>query len=159
MFCINCFHKNTQVVNSRPHKKQPTVWRRRKCPNCDTIFTTHERPALAENKGVTLPDGKATVFNLGKLIQSIARSFTHDPHEAAYSSLYLAMSVEDTLSSQQEIISPEDIAATTHDILKRYDQLAAMQYAAQHKLVTSARRRGRPSLVWHEPPKHESPSR
>lgn len=160
MFCINCFHSDTKVSNTRPHKKQPNVWRRRRCPNCGILFTTYERPSLADNKKIILPTSKTEAFNLGKLIQSIAKAFAHSPHHAQYSSLWLAMSVEDTLSTQRETITTEDIAAITHDILKRYDPLAAMQYAAQHKLIVSSRqRRGRPSLVWHEPPTDASLSR
>lgn len=146
MFCVNCFHPTTSVVNSRPNKNQSSVWRRRKCPHCDTTFTTYERPALAENKKVHLADGKDEKFNLGKLTLSIAKAFSHAPKEAQYHSLYLAQTVEDTLSSQREALTPDDIAATTHQILKRYDEMAAMQYAIQHTLITSTRRRGRPSL-------------
>lgn len=159
MFCINCFHEDTKVSNTRPSKKQPTIWRRRQCRKCGTIFTTYERPSLANNKEVYLSNTQTITFNLGKLIQSIAKAFPHNLHDAEYSSLWLAISVEDTLSTQREVITPQDIAATTHDVLKRYDELAAMQYAAQHQLIVSVRRRGRPSLVWHEPPKHELPSR
>jgi transcriptional repressor NrdR len=159
MFCINCFHEDTRVNNSRSNKKQPTVWRRRRCPRCGTIFTTYERPSLAHNKQVDLTGGKNTPFNLGKLIQSIAKAFPHNRHDAEYSTLWLAMSVEDTLSTQRETITPADIAAITHDVLRRYDELAAVQYAARHQLIVSTRRRGRPSLVWHEPQKRELPSR
>ena len=160
MFCINCFHEDTRVSNSRPHKKQPAVWRRRRCSNCDTIFTTYERPSLAENKKITLPNGGVDTFNIGKLIVSIAKAFTHSPYDAQYNTLWLALSVEDTLSTQQKAITPQNIAVITHSVLIQYDHLAAVQYAAQHQLITSARqRRGRPSLVWHEPLKRESPSR
>jgi len=159
MFCINCFHEDTRVSNSRPSKKQPTIWRRRRCRNCGTIFTTYERPSLASNKKVQHSDGQTALFNLGKLIQSIARAFPHSLYDAEYNSLWLAMSVEDTLSTQRETITPPDIAAITHDVLRRYDELAAVQYAVQHQLIVSARRRGRPSLVWHEPQTRESPSR
>lgn len=160
MFCINCFHEDTKVSNSRPHKKQPTIWRRRRCSNCDTVFTTYERPSLAENKKITLSEGRTDTFNIGKLIVSIAKAFTHSPYDAQYNTLWLALGVEDTLSTQQEAITPEGIAFVTHSVLKQYDHLAAVQYAAQHQLITSVRqRRGRPSLVWHEPSKRESPSR
>lgn len=98
-------------------------------------------------------------FNLGKLIISIAKAFAHLPKEASYNSLWLAQTVEDTLSSQRKTITPGDIEATTHDVLHRFDELAAVQYAAQHQMIVSTRRRGRPS--WHgpEPPKRQSPSR
>jgi transcriptional repressor NrdR len=159
MFCINCFHKNTNVVNSRPQKKHPQVWRRRKCPECDTIFTTHERPSLADNKLIDLPSGKQDTFNLGKLILSIAKAYTHAPEEAEYNVFWLAQRVEELLSTEREIITPDDIEAATHTVLKHFDELAAMQYAAQHHLISSVRKRGRPSLRVRESRTGASPSR
>lgn len=154
MFCINCFHTNTSVSNSRPHKKQPSVWRRRKCAQCQAIFTTYERPSLADNTPISLQDGQTDIFNLGRLIISIAGAFTHNPHEGQYNALWLAQTVEDTLSSQRTVLTPGDIEATTHQVLKKYDELAAVQYAAKHNLISSTRRRGRPSLRGRERPSH-----
>lgn len=159
MFCINCFHKTTSVANSRPRKKQPQIWRRRYCPNCKKTFTTYERPSLSENKPISLNDGEKDTFNLGKLILSISKAFTHAPQEAEYNALWLAQSIEDTLSTQCQTLTPEDIEATTHAALKRFDELAAVQYAAQHQLISSTRRRGRPSWRDHEPPTPPLPSR
>jgi len=159
MFCVNCFNPNTAVTNSRPNKKQPSVWRRRKCPKCGAIFTTYERPSLADNKVIQLSDGSHEVFNLGKLIISITKAFAHLPEEAAYNSLWLAQTVEDHLSTQREVITPGDIEATTHDVLRHFDELAAVQYAAQHHLISSTRRRGRPSWRGHGPQTPPSPSR
>ncbi len=151
MFCVNCFHMNTRVTNSRPSKKQPSVWRRRECQSCHTVFTTHERPSLADNKLVHLPDGKTSTFNLGKLILSIAQAFTHMPETAQYSALWLAQTVEGTLSTEHQIITPAEIEATTHQVLKHFDEAAALQYAIKHQLLTSTRRRpGRPSLREHD---------
>lgn len=146
MFCINCFHKKTHVTNSRPHKKSPSVWRRRTCPVCGTIFTTLERPSLADNTQISLPNGARDTFSLGRLTISIARAFTHDPKKAQYDSLWLAQTVEDTLSTEYTVITPDDIAAVAHQVLKRFDELAAVQYAAQHQLIATVRRRGRPSI-------------
>ena len=155
MFCINCFHSSTSVTNSRPNKKQPVVWRRRTCPQCQQVFTTYERPSLADNTPVSLPDNKTDRFNLGKLILSIAGAFTHAPVEGEYQALWLAQTVEDTLSSQRKVMTPDDIMATTHSVLKKYDELAAIQYAAQHRLISSTRKRGRPSVREHERPFRE----
>jgi transcriptional regulator NrdR family protein len=159
MFCINCFHKNTAVANSRPNKKQPQIWRRRYCTTCNTTFTTYERPSLAENKPVLLSSGKTDTFNLGRLIISIAQAFTHSPNEARCSALGLAQTVENILSTEQEVVTPEDISATTHAVLKRFDEIAAIQYAARHQLISSVKRRGRPSLREHAPRIDELPSR
>jgi transcriptional repressor NrdR len=159
MFCINCFHESTQVINTRKRSKQPQIWRRRKCSNCDKAFTTYERPSLADNKVVYLNDGKSEKFNLGKLIISISDSFSHAPAEAKYESLWLAQSVEDLLSTEHTTLTPEDIGAVTHSVLKRYDELAAVQYAAKHQLISSTRqKRGRPSLRERGRPTDASPS-
>jgi transcriptional regulator NrdR family protein len=108
---------------------------------------------------VVLSSERSEKFNLGKLIISIANAFTHEPRESTYNALWLAQTVEDTLSTEQETITPEDIAAVTHAVLKRFDALAALQYAAQHRLISSTRqRRGRPSLHEHERPIHVLPS-
>lgn len=158
MLCINCFHPTTRVANSRPHKKHPSIWRRRSCPRCRTAFTTYERPSLAENKKVALPSGGSELFNLGKLVVSIASAFTHQPDEAKYHSLWLAQTVEDALSTEYPVVTPDDIAAVTHYTLKQFDELAAVQYAARHGLIASTRKRGRPSVSEHARRNDGSPS-
>lgn len=159
MFCVNCFHRTTRVTNSRPHKKSPSVWRRRSCENCGTIFTTIERPSLADNKKIALPGGATDTFNLGRLVISIASSFTHAPEKADYDSIWLAQTVEDILSTQYAVITPDDIAVVTHQTLKSFDELAAIQYAAKHGLIASTKRRGRPSFSEHAPRNGVSTSR
>lgn len=159
MYCINCFHPSTHVTNSRPNKKHPLIWRRRHCAVCNHTFTTHERPSLRDNLFISLESGKTEPFNLGKLVISVAKAFTHSERDAEYNSLWLAQTVEDTISTQLKRVTPEDIAAITHQTIRQFDELAAVQYGARHQLIVNARRRGRPSLVWHAPPTDESPSR
>lgn len=148
MICINCFHKNTSVINSRAHKKNYSVWRRRKCTQCQTIFTTLEKPSLTHGFPVA-EGGTSKTFNLGRLVVSIAEAFTHAPVQGKEHALALAETVESTLTSQVREISKEDIEAVTHQVLKHFDELAALQYAAKHQLIVDAslKRRGRPSVV------------
>lgn len=146
MICIYSADEPTKVTNSRAHKKTPVVWRRRQGLVSGTTFTTYERPSLAENKLLTLPNNQTDTFNLGRLILSIAAAFSHNPHAAKYDSLWLAQTVEDTLSMQPGTLTPVTIAQATYATLKRFDELAAIQYAARHHLVTNVRRRGRPSI-------------
>lgn len=147
MICIKCSHQDTIVVNSRPHKKAASTWRRRKCPQCKASFTTYEKPSLTEAMTIHLPDGQTDLFNIGRLIQSIGDTFSHNIQSARYDSLPLAQTVEDTLIRQQTAqLTPDLIATTTHSVLKRFDEVAAVQYAAKHRLIRSVRRRGRPSL-------------
>ena len=150
MICVNCFHGKTKVTNSRPHKKQSGTWRRRQCDSCQTTFTTYEKPALDEAVLVSYTDTSRTIsapFSLSKLTLSIAASFGHDKVAQQLHSLSLAETVEQLLISQVRRPSADDIAATTHQVLKRFDELAALQYAATHGMVSASRkRRGRPSL-------------
>lgn len=153
MICVNCFHEKTKVSNSRPHKKSAGTWRRRNCPNCGLTFTTYEKPALDDSIYVHYPDpsgkksGMKAPFSLSKLTLSIAASFSHDKITQQLHALPLAETVEQLLISQVKQPSVDDIAATTHQVLKRFDELAALQYAAGHGLVNPTRlRRGRPSI-------------
>lgn len=145
MICINCFHKKTAVTNSRPHKKSSATWRRRQCPHCDTLFTTYERPSLDDTKVLT-QNGKKVPFSKSKLCLSIANALEHDKAIRQYHSLDLAQTVEQLLLVEVREPSVADIAAMTHQVLKRLDELAALQYAAKHRLLVNIKRRGRPSI-------------
>lgn len=146
MICINCFHAKTKVTNSRRHKKQPTVWRRRQCPDCQTIFTSYERPALDDQ----LVHGEQTSrpFYIGKLTISIAESFQHDPEKASLDSFHLAQTVEMKLLLAKQTITTQLIAETTHQTLQHFDPIAGLQYAIKHQLITTTRRPGRPSASY-----------
>lgn len=147
MLCINSsINEQTKVINSRASKKSPVVWRRRQGVTTKITFTTYERPSLAENSVINRPDGITDTFNLGKLILSIAASFSHNTRAAQYDSLWLAQTIEEALSMSVEPLNPDLIAHTTHKTLKRFDELAAIQYAAKHHLISNVRRRGRPSI-------------
>lgn len=146
MKCINCFHVKTSVTNSRPNQS-PLVWRRRSCPHCKSIFTTYEKPSL-DDRHILDRDGAKHPFNIGRLIISISKSFHHNPEQAKTDSLYLAETVETKLIMHGKDLSVDDITAITHTTLKQYDPVAAIQYAAQHDLVTLKRRPGRPSISY-----------
>lgn len=97
---------------------------------------------------VHLENNKSTPFNIGQLILSIAQAFSHAPNVAKAHAFSLAKTVEDILSTEVKLITPEEIAAVTHAVIKRFDELAGLQYAARHQLVTTIRKRGRPSTSW-----------
>lgn len=153
MICINCFHIKTTVANSRPHKKQSSVWRRRHCARCNAVFTTHERVALNDQRTVYETNGRQQPFNLGRLIISLHRAFAHAPDQGKAETLWLAQTIETLLVAQTTgNLTTEQITHTAYGVLKKYDELAAVQYAAQHQIISSLRRRGRPSLASPEQP-------
>lgn len=146
MICINCFTSKTSVTNSRPHKTHASTWRRRQCSSCQAIFTTYERPSL-EDTLVLAEDGSSAAFSRSKLCLSLADALQHNTTAMQLHSLALAETVEQLLLLEVRQPSVADIAATAHQVLKRFDELAALQYAAKHELIHTIRRRGRPSVT------------
>ena len=70
MECPYCHSLQTEVVNSRPTQKETQIWRRRKCEECNEIFTTHELVDLS-NLIVVKKSGKSEIFNHSKLYSGI----------------------------------------------------------------------------------------
>lgn len=147
MICIYCLHNKTSTPNSRPHKKNSLVWRRRHCASCGRTFTTYERPSLED---VTIYDHmhNPARFSIGRLIVSIYQVLSEK--NAADASYELAKTVETNLIRRYDLTTPitsSAIADETYTTLKRYDELSGLQYGARHGLIASIRRRGRPSTT------------
>lgn len=102
-------------------------------------------------------NSRQAAFNLGKLVLSVAKAFSHAPEQAEQYALPLAQTIEEALYAHKGALYVKDVTHTTHAVLKRFDELVALQYGAQHQLISSVRRRGRPSLASHEPPTPPSP--
>lgn len=150
MICLKCFHKKTRVINSRQNKKHPTTWRRRQCERCSYSFTTYEKPA--ESFPIHSQGGDKSDFSIGKLTISISKSFQHNKNVADFYSYELACTVQEKLliiNSQRPVLT-KDISQITHSTLQKFDQIAAIQYAAQHKLIAASQKtkRGRPSFYY-----------
>lgn len=150
MICIYCLNKKTSIPNSRPHKTSSKVWRRRRCAACAGVFTTYERPSL-EDVSVVDSAERQTSFSRGKLTVSIYSSLaSHLGAEAGTTSYELAHTIEQQLILRYDItaaITATAIADMTYQTLKNFDEISALQYGAAHGIVTSIRRRGRPSTT------------
>lgn len=148
MFCVNCSNKDTSVVNSRPHKRQPLVWRRRSCSRCGHLFTTDERPRMHELYEIQdTTTSQIMPFNAGILLISIASSFQHNREKGAVVAWDIMQTVIELLSTEcQNNLTTDEITIVTHRCLERFDKAAAMSYALQHHLISGNRKPGRPSL-------------
>jgi transcriptional repressor NrdR len=136
MVCIYCGHE-TEVTNSRPKARIPSVWRRRACNYCVAQFTTYELPDYATAvvvRGLE-PHGSLQPLNRDKLFLSIYKSLGHRP-DALNSSTALCTTVIGRLSSKKYInegvVSVQSLAKTTYETLKRFDPLGANTYKAYH---------------------------
>lgn len=132
MVCTYC-GAETNVINSRPGRRSNSVWRRRKCRVCGAIFSTREQADYEKTWVVQYTGGKFAPFLRDKLFISIHKSVQHRP-----SSLEDAVALTNTVINaiarkvENGSISTQDIAQTACQVLKRFDQPAAISYQAFH---------------------------
>lgn len=143
MICINCSSPKTQVTNSRPSLKLPSVWRRRHCPVCQTTFTTREE--IAEDDELLInAQNQTQPFSHPRLSVSLAAILSHRGDQAADDAFWLAKTIRSRLSGPE--VKKSQLLVTTYDVLKRFDAVASLQFAAKHGLIDNIAkpRRGRP---------------
>lgn len=132
MVCIYCGGK-LSVKNSRSQKLRNQTWRRRKCKDCQALFTSIEFIDLGGAISVKRTTDELQAFSRNKLFVSIYDSCRHRSHAAED-----ADSLTDTIIAQllkelhSSLLSVETIIDTTTAVLRRFDEAAAVQYAAFH---------------------------
>ena len=140
MFCINCFHGKTETYNSRPSKKNASVWRRRRCKVCDYDFTTVESVDVTNVYKIIGSDGSksaAMPFSRATLTLSLLEVLTYagaDKEDA----FWLEQTIEQQLIKlyrPKDLVKTADIATATFSCLQSYNQLAALAYASRHGLA------------------------
>lgn len=134
MVCPFCLHKKTDVYNTRQTNGGATIWRRRRCLNCQKAFTTQEH---FDPSGVWKVKGKqkARPYSRATLSMSILRACDHRPNQddAAW---YLFETVEQRLTpllDDKQCITSAIIIETVADILKRFDAAAYVKYISSHQ--------------------------
>ncbi len=137
MVCPFCLFEKTEVYNSRSTKKLNSVWRRRRCPNCEHEFTTEEmaKPESIIRVGIKgLP--RTLPYSSAKLLIALFLACNHK-RDAARNAGYLLQTVEQRLyrlaASQKQIISKADIASIVLSVLKPYDTAAYIKYLSDHQ--------------------------
>ena len=133
MECLYC-SAPTAVTNSRPSKKTPGVWRRRKCTGCGAIFTTKEQPDF--DKSLVIKRGaKLVAFSRDSLFSSIYQACGHRQNASEAASALTATVLDHLVaSSNHGVLTRRQVVQTTSAVLKRFDKAAAVQYAAYHPL-------------------------
>ena len=132
MVCIYC-GSTTQVKNSRTSAKYNTVWRRRACLACSSIFTTLEETDLGGSFVVKNSGGKLHPFNRDKLFIDIYESCRHRPTATEDASSLIKIITSLLLKDTQDgVISSSDIVKAASLTLKRFDSAAAVIYEAYH---------------------------
>lgn len=131
MVCIYCGAK-TSVTNSRLQRRNNQVWRRRQCPDCHAVFTTHEAIDLSQTLRVE-KEGVLEPFQPDLLFSELLHALSHrkDPYTASREvtatiiSRLLSAASKPTYSSRQ-------ISWETAGVLKRFDRRAYLRFLAEH---------------------------
>lgn len=152
MICIYCFHTKTSITNSRTHKKEAGTWRRHNCANCGRAFSTVESPVMSDSYQITneLTSTQAP-YSRTRLTTSLLRSFGHVSGDQLYQTVdWLTDTIEKNImaSAYFGTLSKDELGMIAYEVVKNYDAVAGVQYAAQNGLVSAVnqKRRGRPSL-------------
>ncbi len=134
MVCIYC-SASTQVVNSRHQKRSNQVWRRRKCSQCNSIWTTTEATDYSQALTVQRKSGKFEPFVREKLLISIYESCRHRPNALDDAHGLTATIIGKLLKHVHNAsVTREIIIANASDVLKRFDNAASVHYDAYHKV-------------------------
>ncbi|HSW79167.1 MAG TPA: ATP cone domain-containing protein [Candidatus Saccharimonadales bacterium] len=132
MVCIYC-GKQLDVLNSRPQRRNNQVWRRRKCPGCGALFTSHEIIDLSNSIAVLEPGNTFTPFNRDKLLLSIYKSCGHREN-----ALHDASALVDSIIARiikladSGSIQKSQIIDSCVQVLRNFDKAAVVQYQAYH---------------------------
>ncbi len=132
MVCIFCGHK-LEVTNSRAQRKLNQVWRRRQCPDCQSLFTSTEAIDLSKSLRVQYHNRHLEPFQRDILFTSVYESCKHRKLPAKD-----AMALTDTVIARMlrkkygAVVTRDQLVAITTVVLKHFDKAAATSYSAFH---------------------------
>lgn len=130
MECVYCTG-STRVVNSRRQKKTSSIWRRRACRSCSSIFTTLEKPALDQALRVVNGSGGLSPFDNNQLFVDIYLSLGHRRNPVqdagAITNTVIMKLLKEVKNATVSSSSIKQLTATT---LKNFDKAAFVQYVA-----------------------------
>ncbi|HUS25742.1 MAG TPA: hypothetical protein VMY99_00125 [Nevskiaceae bacterium] len=132
MVCIYCGCA-TQVVNSRLQKRDNHVWRRRRCSECGSVFTTQEQAVLSAGLVYQDAGGRMQPFSRDTLFLSIYDSCKHRSQAVADASA-LAQTVIGKLikNTANGMVERSHVLAAAIEVLGNFDATAATVYKAYH---------------------------
>ncbi len=132
MKCHDCNFADTKVIESREVADGESTRRRRKCPQCDTRFTTYERrerPQLV----VIKQDNYRQLFDRSKLLAGLHRACEKTPVTNLQLEQLVA-NIENKLLSQGEPeISSRDIGELVMHELANLSEVAYVRFASVYR--------------------------
>lgn len=132
MKCYKCNFADTKVIESREVADGESTRRRRKCPECDTRFTTYERrerPQLV----VIKQDNSRQLFDRNKLLSGLHRACDKTP----VTNLQLeqvAANIENKLADQGDPeVSSRYLGELVMEELAKLSEVAYVRFASVYR--------------------------
>ncbi|GAC1387758.1 MAG: hypothetical protein NVS1B7_2790 [Candidatus Saccharimonadales bacterium] len=133
MVCIYCAQP-TRVINSRHQKRSNQVWRRRKCSQCQAIFTTLE--SIDTFQSIRLRRKTCLEpFSRDTLLIGIYDSLKHRTTASNDATGLTATVMGNILPLiRNAVVERRDLIEVVGLVLERFDNVAATHYRAFHKI-------------------------
>ncbi|MAP66183.1 MAG: transcriptional regulator NrdR [Candidatus Marinimicrobia bacterium] len=132
MYCTNCNHLDSKVIDSRTIQTGNCIRRRRECLNCSFRFTTYEYIANTPIK-VVKKNGSREEFDRQKLQNSfnVACNKRPVPEEMILDSI---KNIEEKISSLSNVeVYSSEIGELVMDELKKIDKISFIRYASVYR--------------------------
>lgn len=132
MVCIFC-QSETEVYNSRPQTRSNSVWRRRRCKQCGSVFSTKEQIDYSQSIVVRTRSKRLEPLQRDKLFVTI-----HDSLKHRKTALDDASALTDTILNRvmpmqhNAQLETKQIIEVSLKVLEKFDKVAAVHYRAFH---------------------------
>ena len=130
MVCPFCYTEDTAVIDSRKNSEGTSIRRRRKCPECNSRFTTYEKSEI--ELIVEKRSGNLEEFQIEKLEKGIESAFGgQDITEKQLKSLVENIHTEIKVNGKK--IKSKFIGEKVLEHLKGMNEVAYLRYASVYK--------------------------
>ena len=130
MVCPFCNAEDTAVIDSRRNTEGSSVRRRRKCPSCDSRFTTYEKSEI--ELIVKKRNGNLEEFQYEKLQKGIESAFGgQEISEKKLKGLVDEIFIEVKKSGKK--VNSDSIGETVLEYLKKENEVAYLRFASVYK--------------------------
>lgn len=130
MVCPFCNTEDTAVIDSRKNSEGTSVRRRRKCPNCNSRFTTYEKTEI--ELIVEKRSGNLEEFQIEKLESGIESAFGgQDITEKQLKTL--VENIYKEIKEKGKKVKSKFIGETVLQHLKEMNEVAYLRYASVYK--------------------------
>ena len=135
MVCPFCNADDTAVIDSRRNSEGSSVRRRRKCPKCDSRFTTYEKTEIeliVQKRSDNLEE-----FQIDKLQKGIESAFGgQDITEKQLKAL--VDNIHSEIKNQGKKVKSKYIGEKVLEHLKEVNEVAYLRYASVYKEFSEA---------------------